>query len=61
MAIENFDEVKTYLLDNKDNEDVKGFLNGFSSLDVFKNKITNDADFKSFMDSTKDQYTEPHR
>jgi len=60
MAIENFDEVKTYFEANKDNEDVKGFVNGFTSLDVFKNKITSDADFKSFMDSTKDQHATKH-
>lgn len=57
MAIENFDEVKTYFETNKDGEDVKGFLNGFTNLDVFKEKVNNDPNFKSFMDSEKDKHS----
>lgn len=56
MAIENFDEVKNYFEANKDNDEVKGFLNGFNSLDVFKEKVNSNADFKSFMDSQKDSH-----
>ena len=53
--IENIGEIKTYLDTNKENTEVKGFLNGFSNLDVFKNKLTNDADFKSYFDSESDK------
>lgn len=56
MAIENFDEVKSYFEKNKDSEDVKGFLNGFSNLDVFKEKINSDTNFKSYFDSEKDKH-----
>lgn len=56
MAIDNFDEVKNYFETNKDSEDVKGFLGGFSSLDVFKEKLNSDPNFKSFMDSEKDKH-----
>jgi len=55
MAIENFGEITTYFQDNKDAEDVKGFLGGLSNLDVFKGKLTNDADFKSYFDSESDK------
>lgn len=54
MSIENFEEVKSYFETNKDSEDVKGFLGGFNSLDVFKEKVNSNPDFKSFMDSQKD-------
>jgi 6-pyruvoyl-tetrahydropterin synthase len=57
MAIENFEEVKQYFETNKDNDDVKGFVNGFSNLDVFKNKISTDSDFKKFVDSEKDKHS----
>lgn len=56
MSIEKFEEIPQYIEQNKDSEDVKNFLNGFSSLDVFKNKI-NDPDFKSFIDSEKDKHS----
>lgn len=56
MAIENFDEVKNYFEANKDSEDVKSFLGGFSNLDVFKEKINTDPTFKSFLDSEKDKH-----
>ncbi len=50
-------EIQTYLNENKDNEDVKGFVNGFTSnVDVFKSKIDTDPAFKSFMDSEKDKH-----
>ena len=57
MAIENFDEIKTYFDTNKDSEDVKNFLNGFTNVDVFKEKINTDPNFKSFMDSEKDKHS----
>lgn len=56
MSIEKFTEIPEYIEAHKDSEDVKKFLNGFSSLDVFKNKI-NDPDFKSFIDSEKDKHS----
>lgn len=56
MAIENFDEVKNYFEANKDNDEVKNFLGGFSNIDVFKEKINTDQAFKSFMDSEKDKH-----
>lgn len=56
MAIENFDEVKSYFETNKDNDEVKNFLGGFSTLDVFKEKVNNDSNFKSYMDSAKDSH-----
>lgn len=55
MTVENIGEITTYLEANKDAEEVKGFLNGFSNLDVFKGKLTNDADFKSYFDSESDK------
>lgn len=57
MAIENFDEIKQYFDTNKDSEDVKNFLNGFTNVDVFKEKINTDPNFKSFMDSEKDKHS----
>lgn len=57
MAIENFDEVKTYFETNKDSEDVKGFLGGFNNIDVFKEKVNTDPTFKSFLDSEKDKHS----
>lgn len=69
MPIENFDEVKSYFETNKDNEDVKGFVNSFKvepTLEVFKEKFnkdkdfkeqfSNDKDFKAFLDSEKDKH-----
>ncbi|AGK97634.1 DUF4355 domain-containing protein [Clostridium pasteurianum] len=56
MAIENFDEVKSYFETNKDNDEVKNFLGGYSSLDVFKEKVNTDPNFKSYMDSAKDSH-----
>ena len=55
MAVENIGEIKTYLDTNKDSEEVRGFVNGLTNLDVFKNKLTNDADFKSYFDSESDK------
>jgi hypothetical protein len=57
MAIENFDEVKNYFEANKDSEDVKSFLGGFTNVDVFKEKVNTDPNFKSFMDSEKDKHS----
>jgi len=58
MSIENFAEVQTYLDSKKEDAEVKTYLDSFKvqpSLEVFKNKL-NDADFKSFMDSEKDNH-----
>lgn len=54
MAIENFNEIPEYIEANKGSEDVTKFLNGFSTLDVFKEKVNSDPAFKSFLDSAKD-------
>jgi len=59
MPVENIGEITTYLDANKDNEDVKNYLNSFKvdpTLEVFKGKL-NDADFKSFMDSERDKHS----
>jgi len=61
MTIENIGEITTYLEANKENEDVKTYLNSFKvevqpTLEVFKGKL-NDADFKSFMDSERDKHS----
>ena len=57
MPAENMTDVKTYLDANKENEEVKLFVNGFANLDVFKGKLANDTDFKSFMDSERDKHS----
>lgn len=54
MTIE---EVKIFIEENKESEEVKSYLDSFKvepTLEVFKEKITNDGTFKSFMDSEKD-------
>jgi len=61
MTVENIGEVTAYFEANKDNEDVKTYLDSFKvqvqpTLEVFKNKL-NDPDFKSFFDSEKDKHT----
>lgn len=53
-------EIKSYLSENKNNEDVKTYLDSFKvqpTLEVFKGKL-NDPDFKSFMDSSMDKHSE---
>lgn len=52
----DFNECKQFIEDNKESAEVKGYLDGFGSLDVFKGKLTTDATFKSFMDSEKDKH-----
>ncbi len=59
MLVENIGEIKTYLDANKENEEVKNYLNSLMvqpTLEVFKGKL-NDADFKSFMDSERDKHS----
>lgn len=59
MAIENFNEVKEYFEQNKDNEEVKGFIGNFKevpTLDMFKEKIEKDEDFKGYINSLKDSH-----
>jgi hypothetical protein len=51
-------ELKAWLETNKDNAEVKAYLDSFKvqpTLEVFKSKL-NDADFKSFLDSEKDKH-----
>ena len=53
-------EIQSYLTENKDNEEVKTYLNSFKvapTLEEFKGKL-NDPDFKSFMDSAMDKHSE---
>lgn len=53
-------EIQSYLTENKENEDVKTYLDSFKvqpTLEVFKGKL-NDPDFKSFMDSSMDKHSE---
>lgn len=52
-------EIQTFLETNKENEEVKTYLNSFRvepTLEVFKSKLESDKDFKSFMDSEKDKH-----
>lgn len=59
MAIENIGEITTYLEANKENTEVKTYLDGFKvapTLEAFKGKL-NDPDFKSFMDSERDKHS----
>lgn len=54
MAIENFDEVKSYFEANKDNEEVKGYIKGFISLDGAKNFLESNEDGKKYLNSYAD-------
>lgn len=54
MAIENFDEVKAYFDTNKDSEDVKGYIKGFTNLDGVKNFLENNEDGKKYLNSYSD-------
>ncbi|HBV88309.1 MAG TPA: hypothetical protein DEF42_17090 [Desulfosporosinus sp.] len=52
------EEIKAYLEANKENADVKAYLDSFKvqpTLEVFKSKL-GEPDFKSFMDSEKDKH-----
>lgn len=56
----NLQEVKQFLEENKDNEEVKTYLNSFkveATLEVFKEKFNSDKDFKAFLDSEKDKHS----
>ena len=60
MAIENLQEIQTYMDTNKDNAEVKTYLDSFKvqpTLEVFKELTNTDADYKSFMDSEKDKHS----
>lgn len=55
----NLQEIKQYLETNKDNAEVQELVNGFRvepTLELFKEKLTNDDTFKSFLDSEKDKH-----
>jgi hypothetical protein len=59
MAIENFDEVKTYFETNKDNDEVKTFVGGLNPIttDKVKSLVDTDKDLKSWLDSEKDKHS----
>lgn len=55
----NFQEIKKWLEENKENVEVKTYLDSFKvepTLEVFKGKLKNDKDFKAFLDSEKDKH-----
>jgi len=54
MAIENFDEVKTYFETNKDTEEVKGYMKGFTNLDGVKSFLESDESGKKYLGSYAD-------
>lgn len=58
MAIENFNEVKTYFETNKDNPEVKSFVTGLNpiNLDRVKEFVGKDKDAQSWLDSEKDKH-----
>lgn len=59
MPIENFNEVVEYINTNGENEEVKGFINGFRkdpTLDDFKSKVESDESFKGYINSLKDSH-----
>lgn len=56
----NIDEIKAYLEANKANAEVQAFINSFKvapTLEVFKGLTITDANYKSYMDSEKDQHS----
>lgn len=55
MAIENFDEVKAYFEANKDNEDIKGYVNGFVTTDRVDNFL-NSEDGRKLLQPKLDIY-----
>lgn len=60
MSIENLEEIQTYMDTNKDNADVKTYLDTFRvqpTLEAYKGLTTTNADYKSFMDSEKDKHS----
>ncbi|MBU5485968.1 DUF4355 domain-containing protein [Clostridium sp. MSJ-11] len=55
----NLEEIKKWLEENKENVEVRTYLNSFKvepTLEVFKEKLTNDKDFTAFLDSEKDKH-----
>jgi len=54
MAIENFEEVKSYFETNKDNEEVKGYVKGFNNLDGVKSFLESNEDGKKYLNSYAD-------
>lgn len=58
MAIENFNEVKNYLEQNKESEEVKTFVEGLNpiNLDTIKSLANNNKEIKSWLDSEKDKH-----
>jgi len=54
MAIENLDEVKSYFETNKDNEEVKGYMKGFISLDGVKHFLESNDEGKKYFHSYAD-------
>ena len=59
MPVENIGEIRTYLDTNKENADVKTYLEGLKvqpTLEAFKARLS-DPDYKSFMDSENDKHS----
>ena len=52
----DINEIKEYLENNKDSEDVKSFMQGLYSVDGVTNFLTNNPEGKSWLDSTKDKH-----
>ena len=58
--IENFAEVQTYLEAQKENTEVKTYMDTFRvqpTLEAFKGLTNTNAEYKSFMDSEKDKHS----
>jgi len=58
----NLEQVKEFLANNSESEDVKEYLESFKqdadvNLDIIKSKIESDEDVKSFIDSIKDKHS----
>ena len=54
MAIENIQEIKDYMIANKDNEEVKGYVKGFTDLNGVKNFLETSEDGKQYMNNYSD-------
>lgn len=57
----NIDSIREFIETNKETEEVQSFINSFKvaqepSLELFKDMIESDKDFKSFMDSERDKH-----
>lgn len=55
MAIENFDEIKSYFETNKDSDEVKGYVSSFINADGVSKFLETD-DGKKFIQPTLDKY-----